>query len=372
MPLALRNGVAGLLSLSHDRPGYYTERHAGLVKAIANQAAIAIENARLYEQAQQAARSTETLARAIASRVAFGGSLESLLDDLGRLRGRRDRCGRGRGGGVPRRDGGTRMVGTHGLPRGTRRPWTIHDTGVTTLARMAASERAPLVLNDARRDVKKRAEWAPLHRFMEYGGMGHDRGGTCSYGDKVVGVLRERYYLASHKVEEAEIGFHKAIANQAAVAVENAVCWRRCRKSSIDSASTSANCATRCSRALFSINLTAVGLETLLQRSSGAAGDAFDRLADLRQMTQGALAEMRALIFELRPGALKEEGLLPGASQARFGGAGREMLRWNVIAPDEATLPRLTPVAEVAALYRIAQEALHNVVKHARASRVRE
>jgi PAS domain S-box-containing protein len=55
IPLILRNRMTGLLSLTHEEPGYYTETHARLAQAIANQIAIAMENARLYERAQDLA-----------------------------------------------------------------------------------------------------------------------------------------------------------------------------------------------------------------------------------------------------------------------------------------------------------------------------
>jgi signal transduction histidine kinase len=78
---------------------------------------------------------------------------------------------------------------------------------------------------------------------------------------------------------------------------------------------------------------------------------------------------MRALIFELRPGALEEEGLLSALRKHAAALSARELLEVEVVCPDESALPRLKPDAEEA-LYRIAQEALHNVVKHAKASRV--
>jgi PAS domain S-box-containing protein len=55
IPLIVRDKVTGLLSLTHDQPGYYTPTHARLAQAITNQVAVAIENARLYEQAQDLA-----------------------------------------------------------------------------------------------------------------------------------------------------------------------------------------------------------------------------------------------------------------------------------------------------------------------------
>lgn len=55
IPLIFHDQVTGLLSLTHNEPGYYTQTHARLAQAITNQVAVAIENARLYEQAQDLA-----------------------------------------------------------------------------------------------------------------------------------------------------------------------------------------------------------------------------------------------------------------------------------------------------------------------------
>lgn len=55
IPLIIRDHVTGLMSLTHSEPGYYTQRHARLAETITNQVAVAIENARLYEQAQNLA-----------------------------------------------------------------------------------------------------------------------------------------------------------------------------------------------------------------------------------------------------------------------------------------------------------------------------
>lgn len=55
LPLVLKEQVVGILTISFRAPDYYTARHAALAMTIANQAAVAIENARLYEQAQEVA-----------------------------------------------------------------------------------------------------------------------------------------------------------------------------------------------------------------------------------------------------------------------------------------------------------------------------
>lgn len=55
VPLLVRQQIIGGLSLSHQQPGHYTAQQAELALAFAHHAAVAIENARLYQQAKQVA-----------------------------------------------------------------------------------------------------------------------------------------------------------------------------------------------------------------------------------------------------------------------------------------------------------------------------
>jgi PAS domain S-box-containing protein len=55
VPLSRKDQIIGMLTLSSNEPNYYTPRYASLALAIANQAAVALANARLYEQAQELA-----------------------------------------------------------------------------------------------------------------------------------------------------------------------------------------------------------------------------------------------------------------------------------------------------------------------------
>ncbi|HET9416009.1 MAG TPA: GAF domain-containing protein, partial [Candidatus Limnocylindria bacterium] len=114
-------------------------------------------------------------------------------------------------------------------------------------------------------------------------------------------------------------------------------------------------------QALFSMGLTLRTLEILLGTDPEAAAE---KLTELRELQKDALAEMRTLIFELRPSSLESDGLVQAlrthatAVQRRTGLA---------LVIDAEPIDRLSLPAEEA-LYRIGQEALHNVVKHANAS----
>jgi PAS domain S-box-containing protein len=88
------------------------------------------------------------------------------------------------------------------------------------------------------------------------------------------------------------------------------------------------------------------------------------RLEEVRQLTRGALAEMRTLLVELRPNALVEVPLPTLLRQLTEALSGRSRISIQLSAEGERKLPADVQVG----LYRLAQEALNNVVKHARAS----
>jgi signal transduction histidine kinase len=118
------------------------------------------------------------------------------------------------------------------------------------------------------------------------------------------------------------------------------------------------------SQTLFSASIIAEVLPKIWEKNQD---EGRKRLEEVRQLTKGALAEMRMLLFELRPSALAEAELGYLVRQLAEGFTGR--LRIPVIGTiqKECVLP---PDIKVA-LYRIAQEALNNIAKHAGATEVR-
>jgi len=90
------------------------------------------------------------------------------------------------------------------------------------------------------------------------------------------------------------------------------------------------------------------------------------RLEDVRALTRGALAEMRTLLLELRPAAIVQAELGDLLRQLAEILTGRSRLPVKVIVEGEGELP---PDVQLA-VYRVAQEALHNIEKHAKASQV--
>jgi signal transduction histidine kinase len=111
---------------------------------------------------------------------------------------------------------------------------------------------------------------------------------------------------------------------------------------------------------LFATSLIADVLPRLWERNPEAGKQ---KLAEIRQLTRGALAEMRTLLMELRPAALEDvplPDLLQQLSEA-FTGRARVPVALEI---DRSI--QLPPHVKIG-FYRIAQEALNNISKHARA-----
>jgi two-component system nitrate/nitrite sensor histidine kinase NarX len=116
-------------------------------------------------------------------------------------------------------------------------------------------------------------------------------------------------------------------------------------------------------QSLFSAGIIAEVLPRLWERDQELARQS---LEDLRRLTRGAMAEMRALLAELRPSTLTDADL--GELLGLLGNAftGRTNVPVKISIVGEGALPADVQVA----LYRVCQETLNNVAKHAGASNV--
>jgi signal transduction histidine kinase len=111
---------------------------------------------------------------------------------------------------------------------------------------------------------------------------------------------------------------------------------------------------------LFSASLIA---EALPSTWEGNKREGRKLLGELRQLTRGALAEMRSLLMELRPRSVADARLVDLLHQLAEATIGRTGMNVSVTAPADLPLPQDVHLG----LYRIAQEALANTIRHARA-----
>jgi signal transduction histidine kinase len=182
--------------------------------------------------------------------------------------------------------------------------------------------------------------------------------------DRIVGGIgighAEHNIFTAHHADLA-----MTIANQAAVTLANAESYENAQALAAlqERQRLAQNLHDAVNQSLFSAGLIAEVLPRLWKRDPAKAQQS---LEDLRRLTRGAQAEMRALLAELLPTTLTDAEL--GDLLLLLGNAftGRTNIPVDVTAIDEGSLPAETQVA----LYRICQEALNNIAKHAKASRV--
>ena len=167
------------------------------------------------------------------------------------------------------------------------------------------------------------------------------------------------YFTAHH----ADLAL--TVANQAAITLVNAELYENAQTLAAlqERQRLAQNLHDAVNQSLFSAGLIADVLPRLWDRDQDEARKSLD---DLRRLTRAAQAEMRALLAELRPSAITDTDL--GDLLHLLGNAlsGRVNIPVNVTVVKEVVLPADVQVA----FYRVCQEALNNVARHARASRV--
>jgi signal transduction histidine kinase len=167
-------------------------------------------------------------------------------------------------------------------------------------------------------------------------------------------------YVGGH----VELAF--TIARQAGLAIENA----RMHTQTVQAAAAAERSRLArdlhdsVSQAIFGITLGAKSMEKLAVEDPARV---LEPLPYVVNLANAAMTEMRALIFELRPESLEQEGLLSALQKQSAAASARHGIR--VIEDFGAREPQ-APLNVKEALYRVAMEAMHNVIKYARAQSV--
>lgn len=180
--------------------------------------------------------------------------------------------------------------------------------------------------------------------------------------DEVYGALA-LYYAEPQDLRQEDIELAAAFGDQVALAIENTRLRVRAEQAATiaERQRLARDLHDAVTQTLFSANLIADVLPQLWKENTD---EFYQRLADLRRLIRGAVAEMRTLLLELRPAALVEMPFGDLVRQLVEATTARTRLMVNLtMEGGEHVLPEEVQTS----MYRIAQEALHNVVKHAKA-----
>ncbi len=223
---------------------------------------------------------------------------------------------------------------------------------------------APVLVEDGLTDPRRDLENPQNVKFAEDEGIRSFMFSPITIGEEVLGVFNVSFEKP-HAAGEGELRLFQALAQRAALQIENAHLYEQSQELAVleERSRLARELHDAVTQTLFSASLVAEALPATWEKDPQAGRGL---LQELRGLSRGALAEMRTLLLELRPAALVETHLEDLLRQLGEAASGREGIPVNVVVEGEGTLP---PEVHVG-LYRIAQEALNNVVKHARASQV--
>jgi signal transduction histidine kinase len=360
VPVMLRGVAYGNLYLTEKRDGEdFTEEDEELVTLLAGQAAVAIENARLYEASTRWSRqlqSLEEVGNALATETDLDRLLDLVVSRLRELVGARVVALA-----LPSGSADLRFAAVAGdvaedllgetFPRSTSKSGRV-------IARRR-SERVDSVIDDpeVNREITRRAAartgmWVPLIAR-----------------DRVIGVIEIHDKEGPDaRFSDDDLRLAETFAARAAVAVE--LSQRVAQDALRRVVQTQEQERRRLARELHdetgqALTSILLGLKPLEETFSDHP--ARTAVAELRELVVAALQDVRRLAVELRPAVLDDYGLVPALERLSESFAEQTSIRVDFrSALGETRLPGDVETT----LYRVVQESLTNIVKHANAHNV--
>jgi len=220
-------------------------------------------------------------------------------------------------------------------------------------------EKAPYRTSDIRKDPRFEW-WPPPHpRMKSFLGVP-----ILSKGE-VIAAFYLTDKIGADEFSEDDQRITEMLAAHAAIAIENARLFERSRELSVveERNRLARELHDSVNQTLFSISLVADATATLIERDPAQAKT---KVEGLRDMARAAMQEMRSLIFELRPAEIDADGLAP--TLRKHIDVLRRVYHMEIEFREQGWV-RPDPGIE-RGIYRIAQEALSNALKHSQAEKI--
>lgn len=317
-------------------------------------------------ETRRLAREVKALTQ-IASQMAFSGSLEATLDKL--AENVVHATGTAAAGVclVDEHLEEFQFFGSYGIPKGpeAEAAWKEAKRRGAQMPNLeSVGQKKTMIHVSARQKLLDDPAYEPIYPYLTEAAWDTVVSVPLISRNRAIGALNVHYPRGKNP-GEAEVAFLAAIADQAAVAAENARLFEEAKQKAVleERQRLARELHDSVSQALYGIALGARTARTLLDRDPTQASEPLDYVLSL---AEAGLAEMRALIFELRPESLDSEGLIPALTKQIESAQARHGLEVHAEWCGEPDFPY--EIKE--AVYRIAQEALNNIIKHARAKRV--
>jgi signal transduction histidine kinase len=368
IPLQTRDQTIGAIEVINKRSGPFDQRDLRLINWLAMPTITAIENARLFEAEHTAREQAERLREAtstLTSTLDLDQVLNRILIHLEQV--------------IPYDSARVFLCEREWLQVVVERGLSLAEEGVVgrrypadnALYQQIRSTRHPIIVTDTQTDPRFQG-WDDMNTIRGWMGV------PLMVRNEVIGFLTlESRQVGTYDRVEAELA--QAFANQAAVAIQNAQLFEQGRVGQARLQSLSRRLVEiqeserrhvarelhdEAGQALTSLM---VGLR-LLERDADCPDSIITRVGELKHMTNEVLENLHRLAMDLRPASLDHLGLVAALRQyiETFAQQHHLTVEFEAVGLDDQ---RLSPAVETN-LYRIVQEALTNVIRHAQATHV--
>jgi signal transduction histidine kinase len=359
VPLWTKGDVLGTLFAVTRDHREFTDRDMQLLTSIGQQIGVGIENARLFQDTKDRVAQLTALQRTTRA-VASTLDLDQLLNLITQQATTLLEADGGILNLVDWETNEDRVVAATGITAFTL---GYHSPLDESLSGWVSLHNEPLLSNRVTEDNRV---YPGSRSWVARAKIGSTAIAPLTIKDQVMGTLvTVGTQRGKETFDQADLDLLVAFANQAAVAIENARLYEQAQELAAvhERQRLARDLHDAVTQTLFSASLIAESLPDIWQSDED---EGRSLLQELRQLSRGALAEMRTLLLELRPAVLAAADLGDLLRQLGEAVTGRTGATVTVTVNGECEL-----VEEVRVVfYRIAQEALNNMVKHARASHV--
>ncbi len=360
VPIMLRGVAFGNLYLAEKEDGTdFSAEDEELVTVLASQAAVAVENARLYESATRWSRQLEYLneiGNALAGEIELPALLKLVATRLRELVEARVVLIA-----LPAEEGTLRIAAADGAGAEELERLVIDLVASKTgkVFQRKRSERVDSVVDDPEVDqavARRMGATTSLHVPLVV-------------RERAIGVMSAHDKLGSDpRFTEDDLRLAEAFAARATIAVDlSKRVTRDALRHAVEAQELERRRLARELHDEIGQDLTSILLTLKRIEEGKTPGDIGPAAEMLRELVVTALQDVRRLAVELRPKALDDFGLVPALE--RLGQMVQEQTEMSVEVQERLGGERLPADVETA-FYRIVQEALTNVVKHARAGTV--
>lgn len=353
-PMRARGRVLGVLSVVAEGGRQFEIEEVALLASIADEIGVAVENAQLYEAEQMRRSQANTLlqvASVVGSTLELDEVLARILDQLRRV--------------VNYDSASVQLLQEDNLQVIAARGFKDVQQVVGATFSLTEAPNHKVVANKTPVNLADAPALYPAFRQQPFSHIRSWLGVPLQVHERIIGIITvEREQPGGYN--EEEISLTTAFADQAALALENARLYQQAEQLAImeERSRLGRELHDSVTQSLYSLTLFAeVGRRAA---ESGNTEQVLDYLGRLGQVAQQTLKEMRLLVYELRTSALETEGLFRALQQRLDAVEKRAGVEVRLLGDTDIELP----VVIEEGLYRIAQEALNNALKHAMASRV--